>query len=347
MTHTHARWSVRLRGALSIGLAFLSVASATAADAPLKDLPGAKDPPYLSRFAGSTIVGYGELGYDEAVFPLAAEQVDRKFVKAQRVEGKITRVAYLAPAGKSRLEVQRNYQEALTKAGFKKVFSCDADACSRGSRIQAPFIDYAQTMKQTPSYGGQSDVAFLVLNSDQDLHYIWGTLKADGRDVSVAVFIGVLSAGDDSPLHNRVGVFVEVVEPKAMEGGQVTVDANTMQKGLAADGKIALYGVYFDTGKADIKPESKPQLDEMAKLLGADKSIKVYIVGHTDNQGAVDANVALSQRRADAIAAALVKDYRIDAKRLATKGVASYAPVATNDSDAGRAKNRRVELVKQ
>lgn len=336
-----------VRKLLSIGIALLAVTSAMAADAPLKDLAGAKDPPYLSRFAGSTIVGYGELAYDEAVFPLSNEQVDGKFVKAQRVEGKITRVAYLAPIGKTRLEVQRNYQEALTKAGFTKKFACDADACSRGARVQQPFIGYAEKMKQTPSYGGQSDVAFLVLNTDQDLHYIWGTLKADGRDVTVAVFISVLTASDDSPLHNRVGVFVEVVEPKAMEGGQVTVDANTMQKGLAADGKIALYGVYFDTGKAELKPESKPQLDEMAKLLNADKAIKVYIVGHTDNQGAVDANVALSQRRADAIAAALAKDYHIDPKRLATKGVASYAPVATNDSDAGRAKNRRVELVKQ
>ncbi len=105
--------------------------------------------------------------------------------------------------------------------------------------------------------------------------------------------------------------------------------------------------MFFDTGKADIKPESKPQLDEMAKLLDADKSIRVFIVGHTDNQGVYDANVSLSQRRAEAIVAVLVRDYRIDAKRLIAKGVANLAPVASNEADAGRTKNRRVELVRQ
>ena len=344
---TSSQRSRLARTLLSIGAALFVGAAAQAADAPLQDLPGAKDPPYVGRFAGSAIVGYGELSFDQAIFPLTSEIADGHFVKSQTVEGKITRVAYLAPYGKTRLEVQRNYQEALVKAGFVKKFSCDADACGRGSRIQAPFIAYHEKMKQTPSYGGYSSVAFLVLNTNQDPHYIWGTLRAEGRDVTVSVFISTLSATADSPLNDRVGVFVEVVEPKAMETGQVTVDAGAMKKGLAADGKIALYGVYFDTGKADVKPESKPQLDEMAKLLDADRTLKVYIVGHTDNQGAVDANATLSQRRADAIATALVRDYKVDAKRLATKGVASYAPVATNDSDAGRAKNRRVELVKQ
>ena len=332
----------------SIGVALAMVlVPAMAADVPLRDLAGAKDPPYVGRFAGSSIVGYDEVAYDAAVFPMSSELKSERFAKSQTVEGKITRVAYLAPYGKSRLEVQRNYQEALTKAGFTKKFSCDGDACGSNTRIQTPFIDDALKMKQLKSYGEAGDLAFVVMNTNNDPHYVWGTLTADGRDVAVSVFISVIDGSQAGPLYKRVGVFVETVEPKPMETGQVTVDAGAMKKGLAADGKIALYGVYFDTGRADIKPESKPQLDEMAKLLDADKAIKVYIVGHTDNQGAVDANVALSQRRADAIAAALVHDYKIDAKRLATKGVASYAPVATNDSDAGRAKNRRVELVKQ
>ena len=332
---------------LSIGSVVLVVTAAFGADAPLRDVPGAKDAPYVGRFAGSTIVGYGEVGFDEVRLPMTNEIDNARFVKAQTVEGKVTRVAYLAPIGKAGLEVQRNYQEALAKAGFAKKFACDGDTCGRGSRIQEPFIGYAQKMKQTPSYGGQSDVAFLVLNTSNDPHYIWGTLRADGRDVAVSIFLSTLNASDDSPLNNRVGVFVEVVEPKAMQTGQVNVDAAAMQKGLAAEGKVALYGVYFDTGKADVKPESKAQLDEMAKLLDADKSIKVFVVGHTDNQGVLDANVSLSQRRADAIVQALVRDYKVDPKRLVAKGVANLAPVASNDAEAGRAKNRRVELVRQ
>lgn len=333
--------------ALSCLSLFLAITAASAADVPLKDLTGAKDPPYVGRFAGSAIVGYGETGFDEVQFPMTNEVDNRHFVKAATVAGKVTRVAYLAPTGKSRLEVQRNYQEALTKAGFVKKFSCDGDACGRSARINEPLIPYAEHMKQLQGYGRQSDPAFLVLNTDRDPHYIWGTLKADSRDVAVAIFISVLNGSDDDPLKDRVGIFVETVEPKPMQTGQVTVDAASMQKGLAAEGKIALYGVYFDTGKADIKSESKPQLDEMAKLLDADRSMKVFVVGHTDNQGVLDANVALSQRRAEAIIQALVRDYKVDPKRLVAKGVANFAPVASNDAETGRAKNRRVELVRQ
>jgi len=133
-----------------------------------------------------------------------------------------------------------------------------------------------------------------------------------------------------------------------MQTGQVTVDAKKLQSGLEADGKVALYGLFFDTGKADIKPESKAQLDEMAKLLQAQPALKVFIVGHTDNVGAFDANRALSLKRAEAVVAALTAaPHKIDAKRLMAIGSANTAPVASNAEEAGRARNRRVELVAQ
>ena len=337
---------VRAALGLAAGIV-LTVAGLASADEALKDVVGGKDHPVISRYAGSALVGYAQLSFEQAVFPLTSEVRDKKFVKSETVEGRITRLAYLAPAGATVLEVHRNYQDALAKAGFVKKFACDRDDCNRSSRIQAPFIDYASTMKQVKSYGGYSDIGFLVLNTDSDLHYTWGTLRSGGRDVYVGVFTSKLAASDSSPLNNRAGTFIEIVEPRAMETGKVSVDAGAMQKGLAAEGKVAIYGVYFDTGKADVKPESKPQLDEMAKLLTTDKTLRVVIVGHTDNQGTIDGNVALSQKRAESIVAALVKDYRIDGRRLLAKGVASFAPVASNDAEEGRAKNRRVELVKQ
>ncbi|MDR3371254.1 OmpA family protein [Rhodoferax sp.] len=132
-----------------------------------------------------------------------------------------------------------------------------------------------------------------------------------------------------------------------MLGGQVTVDAAALKKGLQSDGKIALYGIYFDTAKAVLKAESKAQLDEIAKLLRQQPALKVYLVGHTDSEGGLDANLALSQQRAQAVADALIRQYQIDGKRLLARGVANLAPVASNDADAGRARNRRVELVVQ
>ena len=85
----------------------------------------------------------------------------------------------------------------------------------------------------------------------------------------------------------------------------------------------------------------------MAALLQKEAALKVFVVGHTDNQGALVRNMTLSQQRADAVVKALVTDYKIAAPRLVGKGVASFSPVASNDSETGKAKNRRVELVKQ
>jgi OOP family OmpA-OmpF porin len=125
------------------------------------------------------------------------------------------------------------------------------------------------------------------------------------------------------------------------------LDAPALQKALQSDGKVALYGVYFDTDKATLKPESKAQLDQMAQLLKTAPALKVFIVGHTDNQGQFAHNQELSQQRADAVVKALSSQYGIAAGRLSGKGVASLAPVASNDAEPGRAKNRRVELVLQ
>jgi OOP family OmpA-OmpF porin len=125
------------------------------------------------------------------------------------------------------------------------------------------------------------------------------------------------------------------------------LNASDMAKGIAAEGKVAIYGVYFDTDKADVKPESKASLGEMAKLLQKDAALKVHVVGHTDSQGTTARNLDLSQKRAESVIKALTTEHKIDGKRLSAKGIASYAPVASNDNDAGREKNRRVELVKQ
>jgi OmpA-OmpF porin, OOP family len=94
-----------------------------------------------------------------------------------------------------------------------------------------------------------------------------------------------------------------------------------------------------------VKPESRPTLEQIAKLLGAQPQLNVFIVGHTDNQGAYDYNLDLSRRRAEAVAAELVKNHRIAQARLRTAGVGFLAPVGSNASESGRALNRRVELV--
>jgi outer membrane protein OmpA-like peptidoglycan-associated protein len=110
---------------------------------------------------------------------------------------------------------------------------------------------------------------------------------------------------------------------------------------------VAIYEIFFDTDRADVKTESTPTLDEIAKLLGENPSMKLWVVGHTDAQGALAHNMDLSKRRAESVVKILTAKYKVAAARIGPSGVGPLAPVATNKTDEGRAKNRRVELVEQ
>ncbi|HEX3047341.1 MAG TPA: OmpA family protein [Bacillota bacterium] len=137
-----------------------------------------------------------------------------------------------------------------------------------------------------------------------------------------------------------------IVEKQAMKQ-DVVADAASLASSLKETGKVALYGIYFDTGKSEVKPESEPSLKEIAKLLQTDPKLKLYVVGHTDNAGTFDYNIKLSKDRADAVVKALVTRYGITASRLQSFGAGPVAPVESNQTEEGRAKNRRVELVAQ
>ena len=126
----------------------------------------------------------------------------------------------------------------------------------------------------------------------------------------------------------------------------VEVKAADMADALATKGFVDLYGIYFDTDKSEVKPESKATLDEVATLLKVDRSLKLEVSGHTDNTGDKAHNQKLSEQRAQAVVQALVASYGIDAKRLTARGYGDAKPVAANTSDDGKAKNRRVELRK-
>lgn len=139
-------------------------------------------------------------------------------------------------------------------------------------------------------------------------------------------------------------VMHKIVRVAAMEQS-VVVSAEQIAKAMGDEGKVVFYGIYFDTDKATLKSESAPTLAEMAKWLKTNANSKVFIVGHTDMQGPVERNQKLSRDRAGAVIAALTKDYGIQADRLAADGVGPLAPVASNAAEAGRAKNRRVEMV--
>jgi outer membrane protein OmpA-like peptidoglycan-associated protein len=135
-----------------------------------------------------------------------------------------------------------------------------------------------------------------------------------------------------------------IIEKEAMKQ-EVAIDAAAMASSIADTGSVAIYGINFDTASSVIKPDSGPAIDEIAKLLSENPALKVYIVGHTDMVGDAASNVRLSQARAQSVITALVSKHGIAAARLIAFGNGPYAPVASNKTDDGRAKNRRVELV--
>jgi len=142
------------------------------------------------------------------------------------------------------------------------------------------------------------------------------------------------------------GAFVQliVIEKQAMQQ-EIVLDAQGIAVGLGAAGSVAINGINFDTGKSDLKPESMAAIAEIAKLLKANPALCLYVVGHTDMVADVIANLKLSQARAQAVVNALVNLQGIASTRLTAFGNGPYAPIATNKTEAGRTKNRRVELV--
>lgn len=130
-----------------------------------------------------------------------------------------------------------------------------------------------------------------------------------------------------------------------MDSELVTVDAAQMKQAIADSGHIALYGILFEFDSARLLPESRAAVAEIAKLLRQSSDLKLHVVGHSDDKGTLAYNLDLSKRRAEKVVQELTSSHGISASRVAAHGIGPLAPVASNETESGRAKNRRVELV--
>jgi outer membrane protein OmpA-like peptidoglycan-associated protein len=138
---------------------------------------------------------------------------------------------------------------------------------------------------------------------------------------------------------------VDLLEAKDREKKMVTVDAGEMAKSIDATGRVALYGIYFDFNKADVKPESDSTLEQIAGLLKKNPSLKLLVVGHTDNVGNENYNYDLGKRRADAVSRYLITKKNLDPIRVVPVSYGQSAPMEENKTPQGRAMNRRVEIL--
>ncbi len=340
----------------------LAVADATI---PTKDIPGARDLPKLKRYQGSFIVDHMQSSFDTFSLPTGvlkkSDKIDKNnntiALPAQKLdaEGKLDRYIYVAPAGRSPLEVIRNYEEELSANGGKVLFRCKEDECGgdinsgadAGGGVTGMLnLLYPKDYMQQ-SYYSNGGCALFSNHAKQNYSAIQVN-RPDGTEVVLALL--AYSVNNNlycKALNDRTVLVMTAVEKKPREQRMISVlPANELSGSIGSKGHVAIYGIYFDSGKAVVKPNSAPQISEMAKMLKADSAMKVIVVGHTDNQGDLGYNMELSKRRAEAVVQALANE-GIVASRMTAQGVGMAAPLASNDDEEGRAKNRRVEIVKR
>ncbi|MCU7877366.1 MAG: DUF4892 domain-containing protein [Candidatus Thiodiazotropha sp. (ex Lucinoma borealis)] len=309
----------------TIGFIVLSISSCLILGAE-GDVKGSKDHPLVGRYAGSKIFEYDLKEFDEFRMISGLESSDEI-----RLEGKVIRIFYNVPNDRSTLEVMRNFQASLKSNNFEKIFSCSNNGCGKDS-------DNALYFRKRIL--GEKGFNF-VGDFHKDQRYLVAKLVRPAGNIYVAIY-DFNDSNYDGHLMN-----ISIVELKPMEQDQIVVDANEMASKISQHGSISLYGIYFDIDKAYMKPESKPTIDEIAKLLRQNPDLRLVVVGHTDNQGGFEYNMDLSKQRAASVKNELVSQYNIEKGRLESWGVAYLSPVSSNHSEEGRKNNRRVELVER
>ena len=284
-----------------------------------------KDHPMIGGYPGARLSSAKVADYDVIALPTSIVTLGEVNKVAQvEVKGKVSQYLY-EKDDVSTLQIYENYLAAITKAGFKISFSCKQKAC--GSQSAAVALGESVAMDHN------------IYAMYEQPYYILANNSTGAAPVHGAWFIG--------GLNGNVAVQPTIVEEKPMANGLIAVDPGALKDQIDAGGKALIYGIYFDTGKAVVKPESKPAMNAIAQLLTRNKDLLLYVVGHTDDTGTGATNVELSHQRALAVVAELVAIYKIAAPRLQAQGVGPYAPIGSNTTDTGKQRNRRVELVKR
>ncbi|WP_054149191.1 OmpA family protein [Rhizobium sp. AAP116] len=292
----------------------------------------------MAVYEGACLYGAEDAGFARFDLPIGPIK-GRAPSEVKPVEGQLQRRLYVAPEGASAADVFLNYRTSLIGAGFSPLFECVGRACGSNNALLGKVVIYPAN-RRLRNLGTASEFALYIKDGE---HYM-AAVSADGTR-HVALYV---AQNQKAPLagnaSERAAVHLDLVTSSALETRMI--DAAAMAKGISDEGHIALDNVYFDFGTATLSAEAAPAIAEMTKLLTSNPGLKVYIVGHTDWIGDAETNLSLSQKRAQAVMAALVSA-GISKERLAAAGMGMLAPRASNQTEPGRAMNRRVELVER
>ncbi len=287
------------------------------------DVKGSRDYPLVSRFRGSHIVWYQVKNFDRYyMLKIKGNKLDR-----YEVDGKVTRIQYAVPKIHSVFEIYRSYETALKNAGFKILLTLNKDNCGLNLSEQL-YIGEFNGLNALTGNAQKPDYR------DGEFSYLSAKKEMNGKDVYIVVYI----TNWNWPL-----ITFDAIEVRSMEKDLVSVQ--DLQTALSDSGHIAIYDIHFDSGKAEIKPESAGAIKVIADYLNHHSDKKYIVVGHTDNTGSFEGNLKLSKARADAVRNELISKFSVRPNQLISFGDGQTAPVANNTTEEGRAKNRRVEIV--
>lgn len=328
---------------MKLSLSIFLIAFFSYAGLAQKDLEGSKDHPLINRYPGSFIDYYETvkfLEYDLATGPITGY---RYIEQREIIPGQLTRITYLLkePVDKvSITEVYRDYLEAMQKAGLsilaKGLFP---ERNVKGTVGGGSWIGIA--LKPQPfSQGGAPNYLFAGTSTAGGTFSLVGRLDRP-EGTSYAAIYGERHSAE------LVVVHLDIIETKAAETGHIAVNADYLKSEIEDRGSVVIYGIQFDFDSSTLKPSSAETLSEIARYLKENPDISLFVVGHTDMKGSLEYNLNLSKSRSRSVVDALVRDYGIEKDRLIPDGVAFLAPKATNDTDEGRAINRRTELVRR
>ncbi|MEZ5041704.1 MAG: OmpA family protein [Saprospiraceae bacterium] len=303
------------------------------------DKQGCEDHPLITRYPGFNISWCQEEAFSSYHLAVGKYFGYRAIDKWIDLEGKVTRIYYKHKGTVTMSEVYQNYRNAINRAGFES--------------LAQGFFPQANVSKEV---GGGTWIATAYsknpVPTNSNVMLFHGTASAGGKGYIAAklerptgnVYVAIAVYQHTS---EEVVALVDIVEEAPLEDHKISVDADYIAREIDQKGVVALYGIYFDFDKATIQASSEPELKAIADYLKQHADVNLYIVGHTDMKGSLSYNLSLAEKRAQAVADALVNNYNISRDRLEGKGVGPLSPKSNNLTEEGRQQNRRVELVRK
>ncbi|MBN1598345.1 MAG: OmpA family protein [Bacteroidales bacterium] len=301
------------------------------------DIDGGKDYPAISRFKGAIIEFYKETTWGSYKLPVN-EKGAIDWNNPMSLEGKVIRIQYTVSKDNNAEFVLHNYKSEFAKSGYNVLTAIANEQLGESDRPHTWIDKYYRTGGY---YNGLNNEKFGLGVNFPNWKNDHSFIAARGNDGDKDIYAVVYTLVDD----NYTLITQDIIEIEAVETGLVSID--NISNDIKLKGHIAIYDIHFETGKATMKPESDQALKTLAEYINSNPAKKFFVVGHTDNTGDFSSNMTLSEERAKAVMLELTANYNVNAEQLKAYGVSSLAPVASNLSEEGRAKNRRVEIVEE